>query len=68
MGSLLSSSWKPMRTSGILEQDRECCGRSAWRRVKGSFALDSVYQEEEDEEEREEDEALERVTGGVWWS
>lgn len=55
-----------MRTSGILEQDRECCGRSAWQRVKGSFALDSVYQEEEDEDEREEEEALERVTGVSW--
>lgn len=55
-----------MRTSGILEQDRECCGRSVWERVKGSFALDSVYQEEEDEDEREEEEALERVTGVSW--
>lgn len=34
--------------------------------MKGSFALDSVYQEEEDEDEREEEEALERVTGVSW--
>lgn len=69
MGSLLSSSLKPLRISEMLEQDRECCGCSAWRRENWSFALSSVYhdeKEEEEDEEREEEEALERVTDVSW--
>ena len=53
----------------MLEQDRECWGRLASFREKGSLVLASVDQEEEEEEveEREEEEALERVTDVWWW-